>query len=71
MKTNDQRKRTLQTLQQEASSADPLQITSEEVKTLFSLLLKIGIRIDMKHRGVTGFEEYVDALLKAYPATTD
>ena len=54
-------------LEQNRNSSDFLTITSEEMDTILNLLFKIGIKADMKQRGINKFEDYVDVLIKEYP----
>jgi hypothetical protein len=49
---------------------DPLQINQSELATILAVLFKLGIRSDMKKRGIEGLEEYIEVLAKEYHLPT-
>lgn len=71
MKTKYERKQYLQNLKQEDHLDDPLEITRAEAITFLGVLIKIGIKTDMKDRGIEKWEDYVETLLKEYAASTN
>ena len=71
MKTKYERKRYLQNLKQEDQSDDPLQVTYAELSTFLGVLVKIGIRMDMRKRGIEDLEDYTNTLLKEFSQTSN
>jgi hypothetical protein len=71
MKTKYERKLYLKNLKQENHSGDPLQVTYAELSTFLGVLVKIGIRMDMKKRGIEDLEDYTNTLLKEFSQTSN